>query len=80
VSLASLLRDAAARLRIWCGRSSVVATAAATSDATATTMVGRIRAEGPPKRRRPMLWEVRSSKKEAHETLIIRPCGFGLVR
>ena len=62
--LASLLRDAAARLRIWCGRSSVVV--AETFDATPTPVVGRIRTESPPKRRRPIqqhptLWEVRSS-------------------
>jgi hypothetical protein len=69
VFLASLLRDAAARLRIWCSRSSVVATVAAKSDATPTpysnpprvtvriidrTEVGKEVAEGPPKRRRPI--------------------------
>jgi hypothetical protein len=34
VFIASLLRDAAARLRIWCSRSSTVESVAATSDAT----------------------------------------------
>jgi hypothetical protein len=74
VFLASLLRDAAARLRIWYSRSRTEATAAATSDAASEPIphstqqreaAGYIQVVSPPRRRRPIqprptLWTVRT--------------------
>jgi hypothetical protein len=76
VFLSSLLRDAAARLRIWCSRSLTVATTATSDAAPKPTphsppqvrkeTVTQIRVASPPRRRRPLqrhplLWTVKSS-------------------